>query len=181
MYKDVSCVHAWNMWEKEYKLRYLKVVVLCIIIECKYKIQQMQQYADIYSLQNYSTFFRCHNTHHQDYQKLYPQSPVQVILLVPLLPSYVVWSELVQINIYRNPSDVYKTQIHHYTVYLDRRYMGCVSWMRLCFILCCERRFYTHSRRYKQQGAYNRRVLLLYGGTVTAVWAVLFNICILEF
>jgi len=40
----------------------------------------MQQYADIYSLQNYSTCFRCHSTHHQEYQKLYPQPPVQVIL-----------------------------------------------------------------------------------------------------
>jgi len=55
----------------------------------------MQQYADIYSLQNYSTCFGCHSTHHQEYQKLYPQPPVQVILLVPLLPSYVVWSGLV--------------------------------------------------------------------------------------
>ena len=45
----------------------------------------MQQYADIYSLQNYSTYFGCHSTHHQEYQKLYPQPPVQVILLVPLL------------------------------------------------------------------------------------------------
>ena len=50
------------------------------------KIQQMQQYADIYSLQNYSTCFGCHSTHHQP--------PVQVILLVPLLPSNVVWSGL---------------------------------------------------------------------------------------
>jgi len=56
----------------------------------------MQQYADIYSLQNYSTCFGCHSTHHHEYQKLYPQPPVQVILLVPLLPSYVVWSGLVQ-------------------------------------------------------------------------------------
>jgi len=55
----------------------------------------MQQYADIYSLQNCSTCFGCHSTHHQEYQKLYPQPPVQVILLVPLLPSYVVWSGLV--------------------------------------------------------------------------------------
>ena len=55
----------------------------------------MQQYADIYSLQSYSTCFGCHSTHHQEYQKLYPQPPVQVILLVPLLPSYVVWSGLV--------------------------------------------------------------------------------------
>ena len=31
------------------------------------KIQQMQQYADIYSLQNYSTCFGCHSTHHQEY------------------------------------------------------------------------------------------------------------------
>ena len=43
----------------------------------------MQQYADIYSMQNYSTCFGCHTTHHQEYQKLYPQPPVQVILLVP--------------------------------------------------------------------------------------------------
>ena len=50
----------------------------------------MQQYADIYSLQNYSTCFGCHSTHHQEYQKLYPQPPIQVILLVPLLPSNVV-------------------------------------------------------------------------------------------
>ena len=57
----------------------------------------MQQYADIYSLQNYSTCFGCHSTHHQEYQKLYPQPPVQVILLVQLLPSYVVWSGLVYI------------------------------------------------------------------------------------
>ena len=55
----------------------------------------MQQYADIYSLQNYSTCFGCHSTHHQEYQKLYSQPPVQVILLVPLLPSYGVWSGLV--------------------------------------------------------------------------------------
>ena len=40
----------------------------------------MQQYADIYSLQTYSTYFGCHSTHHQEYQKLYPQPPVQVIL-----------------------------------------------------------------------------------------------------
>jgi len=45
----------------------------------------MQQYADIYSLQNYSTCFGCHSTHHQEYQKLYPQPPVQVILLVLLM------------------------------------------------------------------------------------------------
>jgi len=40
----------------------------------------MQQYADIYSLQNYSTCFGCHSTNHQEYKKLYPQPPVQVIL-----------------------------------------------------------------------------------------------------
>jgi len=55
----------------------------------------MQEDADIYSLQSYSTCFGCHSTHHQEYQKQYPQPPVQVILLVPLLPSYVVWSGLV--------------------------------------------------------------------------------------
>ena len=55
----------------------------------------MQQYADIYSLQNYSTCFGCHSTHHQEYQKLYPQPPVQVILIVSLLPSYLYWSGLV--------------------------------------------------------------------------------------
>ena len=43
----------------------------------------MQQYADIYLLQNYSTCFGCHSTHHQEYLKLYLQPPVQVILLVP--------------------------------------------------------------------------------------------------
>ena len=31
------------------------------------KIQQMQQYADIYLLQSYSTCFGCHSTHHQEY------------------------------------------------------------------------------------------------------------------
>jgi len=36
------------------------------------KSQQMQQYADIYSLQNYTTCFGCHSTHHQEYQKLVP-------------------------------------------------------------------------------------------------------------
>ena len=46
----------------------------------------MQQYTDIYLLQRYSTCFGCHSTHHQEYHKLYPQPPVQVILLVPLLP-----------------------------------------------------------------------------------------------
>jgi len=30
------------------------------------KIQQMQQYADIYLLQSYSTCFGCHSTHHQE-------------------------------------------------------------------------------------------------------------------
>jgi len=36
----------------------------------------MQQYADIYLLQNYTTYFGCHSTHHQEYKKLYPQPPV---------------------------------------------------------------------------------------------------------
>jgi len=27
----------------------------------------MQQYADIYLLQNHPTCFRCHRTHHQEY------------------------------------------------------------------------------------------------------------------
>ena len=31
------------------------------------KIQKMQQYADIYLLQIYSTCFGCHSTHHQEY------------------------------------------------------------------------------------------------------------------
>ena len=48
----------------------------------------MQQYAEIYSLQNYFTCFGCHSTHHQEYQKPYPQPPVQVILHVPPLPFY---------------------------------------------------------------------------------------------
>jgi len=47
----------------------------------------MQQYADIYSLQNDSTCFGCHCTHYQEYLKLYPQPPIEGILLVPLLPS----------------------------------------------------------------------------------------------
>ena len=64
---------------------------------------------------------------------------------------------------------------------LTWRYVECVSWTRLCFIICCKRCLYTRSRRYKQLGAYNRRSLLLYGGGgVTAVWAVLVNICNLE-
>ena len=50
----------------------------------------MQQYAYIYSLQNYSTCFGCHSTHHQEYQELNPQPPVQFILLVPLLLSNMV-------------------------------------------------------------------------------------------
>ena len=29
----------------------------------------MQQYADIYLLQSYSTYFGCHSTHHQEYYK----------------------------------------------------------------------------------------------------------------
>jgi len=62
------------------------------------KIQQMQQYADIYLLQSYSTCFGCQSTHHQEYRKLYPQPPVQVILLVPLLPSNMVWSGLVCVS-----------------------------------------------------------------------------------
>jgi hypothetical protein len=55
--------------------------------------------------------------------------------------------------------------------------------VRLCFIICYQLCLYTQSRRYKQLGAYNRRSLLLYGGGggVTAVWAVLLNICNLEF
>jgi len=54
----------------------------------------MQQYTDIYSLQNYSTCFGCHSTNHQEYSNLYPQPPVQVILLVPLLPSNVCASRM---------------------------------------------------------------------------------------
>jgi len=86
-------------------------------------------------------------------------------------------------NIYRDQSGVYKTQIHHYTTYLDMRYIDCFSWMGLCFIICCLRCLCTQSRRYKQLGVYNRRVMLLCGGGggVTAVWAVLVNICNLDF
>jgi len=56
-------------------------------------------------------------------------------------------------NIYSDPTDVYETQIHHYTTYLDMRYIDCFSWTRLCFIICCQRCLYTQSRRYKQLGA----------------------------
>ena len=42
----------------------------------------MQQYAGIYLLQNYSTCFGCHRTHHQEYIKLKPQLLVQVISCV---------------------------------------------------------------------------------------------------
>jgi len=38
----------------------------------------MQKYADIYLLQSYYTCFGYRSTHHQEYQKLYPQPPVQV-------------------------------------------------------------------------------------------------------
>jgi len=50
----------------------------------------MQQYADIYSLQNHSICFGCHSTHHQECSKLKLQPLVQVILLVPLFNSNVV-------------------------------------------------------------------------------------------
>jgi len=46
----------------------------------------MQQYEDIFSLQNHST---CHSTHHQEHYKLYSQPPVQVIISVRLLHSNV--------------------------------------------------------------------------------------------
>jgi len=36
-------------------------------VPMRIKIHQMQQYADIYLLQNYSTCFGCHSTHHQEY------------------------------------------------------------------------------------------------------------------
>ena len=39
----------------------------CLQILMWIKIQQMQQYAYIYLLQNYSTCFGCHSTHHQEY------------------------------------------------------------------------------------------------------------------
>ena len=42
----------------------------------------MQQYADIYSLQNYSTCFGCHSTHHQRYQNLYRRLRVQFLILL---------------------------------------------------------------------------------------------------
>jgi len=32
----------------------------------------MQQYADIYLLQSYSSCFGCHSTHHQEYIKTVP-------------------------------------------------------------------------------------------------------------
>jgi hypothetical protein len=76
---------------------------------------------------------------------------------------------------------VYQYIYIFYNIYLDRRYCDCFSWMRLCFIICCQRCPYTQSRKYKQLAAYNRRVLLLYDGIVTAVWAVLVNVCNLEF
>jgi len=46
---------------------YIKLVVPCIVIQCEYKFNQMQQYADIYLLQSYSICFGCHSTHHQAY------------------------------------------------------------------------------------------------------------------
>ena len=45
----------------------------------------MQQYADIYLLQNYSTCFGCHSTHHQEYYKyydLYRRLRVQFLVLL---------------------------------------------------------------------------------------------------
>ena len=51
----------------------------------------MQQYADIYLLQSYSTCFGCHSTHHQEYQKLYLQPLVQVIYLYRYFPP--TWSD----------------------------------------------------------------------------------------
>ena len=42
----------------------------------------MQEYADIYSLQYYSTCFGCHSTHHQEYQKLYRRLPLQFLVLL---------------------------------------------------------------------------------------------------
>jgi len=57
-----------------------------ILILLIFNVNKNPTDADIYSLQNYSTCFGRHSTHHQEY----PQPLVQVILLVPLLPSYVV-------------------------------------------------------------------------------------------
>ena len=45
------------------------------------KIEQMQQYADIYLLQSYSTYFGCHSTHHQEYKNCTPSLRVQLHLL----------------------------------------------------------------------------------------------------
>ena len=41
----------------------------------------MQQYADIYLLQSYSTYFGCHSTHHQEYKNCTPSLRVQLHLL----------------------------------------------------------------------------------------------------
>ena len=63
---------------------------------------------------------------------------------------------------YSDPTDVYKTQIHNYTVFCDRRYIDCFDWMRLCFNICWQRCLYIQSRRYKQMGAYNRSAVTVW-------------------
>ena len=52
--------HNWNFW---YRSRYQGN-------NLPSAWPKMQQYADIYLLQNYSTCFGCHRNHHQEYIKL---------------------------------------------------------------------------------------------------------------
>ena len=48
----------------DFVLNYINIICYTSM---RIKIQHMQQYADIYSLQNYSTCFGYYSTHHQEY------------------------------------------------------------------------------------------------------------------
>ena len=75
-------------------------------------------------------------------------------------------------KIYEDPTDVYQKQIQQqYTIYRHMRYVICFGWTRSHWILYCQRCLYTQPRKYKQLGKCNRRVPLLCGVVITAIWA----------
>jgi len=76
-YYDVACIEMakncagrnqwWKFRFKTDTVSFHKEIQYLFSNKYSIKTQEMQQYADIYLLQSYSTCFGCHSTHHQEY------------------------------------------------------------------------------------------------------------------
>ena len=72
--KEIVICGLWpcvEIWTRNVRIRIRTSHKLAVnttkSFDLRIKIRQMQQYARIYLLQNYSICFGCHSTHHQEY------------------------------------------------------------------------------------------------------------------